>query len=101
MNVMPPASTRAGKEIVRKSGWWGMVGAAFAGSVTLIPGFLAFPMAALLLKSGAGAMQIGAFNRGPKRQGPPNGPPGSCGSRDRNRRIKGIKSDKNCKERNT
>ena len=31
------------------------------GSVTLIPGFLAFPMAALLLQNGAGAMQIGAF----------------------------------------
>jgi uncharacterized membrane protein YraQ (UPF0718 family) len=47
--------------IGRKSGWLGVVGAALAGSVTLIPGFLAFPMAALLLKNGAGAMQIGAF----------------------------------------
>jgi len=47
--------------IGRKSGWWGVVGAALVGSVTLIPGFLAFPMAALLLKNGAGAMQIGAF----------------------------------------
>jgi uncharacterized membrane protein YraQ (UPF0718 family) len=49
------------RSIGRKSGWWGVVGAALAGSVTLIPGFLAFPMAALLLKNGAGAMQIGAF----------------------------------------
>lgn len=47
--------------IGRKSGWWGVVGAALVGSVTLIPGFLAFPMAALLLKNGGGAMQIGAF----------------------------------------
>jgi len=47
--------------IGRKSGWLGVVGAALVGSVTLIPGFLAFPMAALLLKNGAGAMQIGAF----------------------------------------
>ena len=47
--------------IGRESGWWGVVGAALVGSVTLIPGFLAFPMAALLLKNGAGAMQIGAF----------------------------------------
>ena len=47
--------------IGRKSGWWGVVGAALVGSITLIPGFLAFPMAALLLKNGAGTMQIGAF----------------------------------------
>ena len=47
--------------IGRKSSWWGVVGASLVGSVTLIPGFLAFPMAALLLRNGAGAMQIGAF----------------------------------------
>ena len=47
--------------IGRESGWWGVVGAALVGSITLIPGFLAFPMAALLLRNGAGAMQIGAF----------------------------------------
>lgn len=42
----------------------GMVGvglAAVVGAVTLIPGFVAFPMAAMLLKEGAGYMQIGAF----------------------------------------
>lgn len=47
--------------IGRESGWGGVVGAALVGSVTLIPGFLAFPLAALLLQNGAGAIQIGAF----------------------------------------
>ena len=45
----------------RRSGWLGVLGAALVGSVTLIPGFLAFPLAATLLRNGAGAMQIGAF----------------------------------------
>nr|HPJ22360.1 permease [Clostridia bacterium] len=43
------------------SGWMGVVLAAIVGSVTLIPGFIAFPTAALLLQGGAGYMQIGAF----------------------------------------
>lgn len=43
------------------SGWLGIVLAALVGSVTLIPGFVAFPTAALLLQGGAGYMQIGAF----------------------------------------
>jgi uncharacterized membrane protein YraQ (UPF0718 family) len=43
------------------SGWIGVVLAAIVGSVTLIPGFIAFPTAALLLQGGAGYMQIGAF----------------------------------------
>ena len=43
------------------SGWFGVVIAALAGAVTLIPGFVAFPMAAVLLENGAGYMQIGAF----------------------------------------
>jgi uncharacterized membrane protein YraQ (UPF0718 family) len=44
-----------------RSGWLGVVAAALVGAITLIPGFIAFPLAALLLKSGAGIMQIGAF----------------------------------------
>ena len=44
-----------------KSGWLGTVGAALIGSITLIPGFVAFPTAALLLQNGAGYVQIGAF----------------------------------------
>nr|WP_319488649.1 permease [uncultured Caproiciproducens sp.] len=43
------------------SGWLGVVLAAVIGAITLIPGFVAFPTAAMLLQSGAGYMQIGAF----------------------------------------
>ena len=45
----------------KESGWVGVLVAAVIGSVTLIPGFVAFPLAAALLKSGAGYMQIAAF----------------------------------------
>lgn len=44
-----------------ESGWLGVVLSAVVGSITLIPGFVAFPMAAMLLEGGAGYMQIGAF----------------------------------------
>jgi uncharacterized membrane protein YraQ (UPF0718 family) len=47
--------------IGRDSGWLGTLGAAVVGSITLIPGFVAFPTAAILLKNGAGYMQIAAF----------------------------------------
>lgn len=43
------------------SGWWGVLIAAVVGSITLVPAFVAFPLAAALLKSGAGYMQITAF----------------------------------------
>lgn len=43
------------------SGIWGVLVASMIGSITLIPGFVAFPLAAALLKSGAGYMQIAAF----------------------------------------
>lgn len=43
------------------SGWWGVLLAAIVGSVTLIPGFIAFPTAVILLQNGAGYMQLGAF----------------------------------------
>jgi uncharacterized membrane protein YraQ (UPF0718 family) len=43
------------------SGWLGVAAAALVGAITLIPGFIAFPTAALLLANGAGYMQIGAF----------------------------------------
>ena len=43
------------------SGAFGMVIAAVVGCVTLIPGFVAFPLAASLLASGAGYAQIAVF----------------------------------------
>lgn len=44
-----------------ESGMLGTLGAAIVGAVTLIPGFVAFPAAAQLLKSGAGVLQVAAF----------------------------------------
>lgn len=49
------------KLIGQQSGWIGMIIAAVIGSITLIPGFVAFPLAAALLNSGAGFMQIAVF----------------------------------------
>ncbi len=45
----------------RGSGWRGILTAGAIGSVTLIPGFVAFPLAAALLETGAGLPQIAAF----------------------------------------
>ena len=47
--------------IGKQSGLLGMIIAAAIGSITLIPGFVAFPLASALLKSGAGFMQIAVF----------------------------------------
>lgn len=44
-----------------ESGWLGVVAAAVVGAITLIPGMIAFPLAAMLLKGGAGYMQLAAF----------------------------------------
>jgi uncharacterized membrane protein YraQ (UPF0718 family) len=43
------------------SGLAGVLVASLIGSITLIPGFVAFPLASALLKSGAGIVQIAAF----------------------------------------
>src|SRR6056297_4224533 len=43
------------------SGFFGILISAIVGAVTLIPGFVAFPTAALLLENGAGYMQVAAF----------------------------------------
>ena len=49
------------KVIGSESGVLGILAAALIGSITLIPGFVAFPLAAALLENGAGYMQITAF----------------------------------------
>src|SRR5690606_13198723 len=49
------------KLIGKDSGWKGVILASLVGSITLIPGFVAFPTAALILRAGAGYMQIAAF----------------------------------------
>ncbi len=49
------------KLIGNESGWIGVIIGAVIGAITLIPGFVAFPTAAMLLGAGAGYMQIGAF----------------------------------------
>lgn len=49
------------KFIGTSTGIWGVLAASLIGSITLIPGFVAFPLAAALLKNGAGYMQIAAF----------------------------------------
>ena len=45
----------------KESGIMGMAIAAVIGSVTLVPGFIAFPLAASLLAAGAGYGQIAMF----------------------------------------
>lgn len=49
------------KIIGEESGWLGVLLSAIVGAITLIPGFIAFPTASVLLDNGAGYMQIGAF----------------------------------------
>ena len=49
------------KLVGQKSGWLGMIIASVIGSITLIPGFVAFPLASALLNNGAGIMQIAVF----------------------------------------
>jgi len=47
--------------IGNRSGWLGVLIAGIIGAITLIPGFVAFPTAAMLVENGAGYMQIAAF----------------------------------------
>ncbi len=49
------------KVIGNQSGWIGVLVSGIIGSVTLIPGFVAFPTASILLENGAGYMQVAAF----------------------------------------
>jgi uncharacterized membrane protein YraQ (UPF0718 family) len=45
----------------KDSGLYGLAVASVLGSLTMIPAFVAFPLAAALLRSGAGYLQITAF----------------------------------------
>jgi uncharacterized membrane protein YraQ (UPF0718 family) len=53
----PTISLILGKD----SGVRGVLAASLVGAVTLVPGFVAFPVAAALLQGGAGVIQIAAF----------------------------------------
>lgn len=44
-----------------ESGFLGIILATLVGAITLIPGFIAFPTASMLLEGGAGYMPIAAF----------------------------------------
>lgn len=47
--------------IGENSGYFGIIIASFVGAITLIPGFVAFPTAAMLLDNGASIMPIAVF----------------------------------------
>ncbi len=59
LSVLTPE--QISKLLGKESGWVGVLIASMIGAITLIPGFVAFTLAAALLKSGAGYMQIAAF----------------------------------------
>lgn len=49
------------KVIGAKTGLMGMIITSIIGAITLMPGFVAFPLAASLLQKGAGVMQMAVF----------------------------------------
>ena len=59
MAVVSPAAVT--QLLGADSGFGGMVTAALIGSITLIPGFIAFPLAKAVLDMGAGIMQVAVF----------------------------------------
>lgn len=59
LSILTP--TMISSIIGKESGWSGILLAAVIGSITLIPAFVAFPLAGALLHSGAGLMQIAVF----------------------------------------
>ena len=58
--IFPPETIR--KLLGSDSGFLGVLAAAVIGSITLMPGFVAFPLAAALLKSGAGRVCLHAHD---------------------------------------
>jgi len=59
MAVISPSSVT--RLLGSDSGAYGMLTAATIGSITLIPGFIAFPLAKAVLDMGAGIMQVAVF----------------------------------------
>ncbi|MGB9866695.1 MAG: permease [Bacillota bacterium] len=57
--LLPPSAISA--VIGARSGFWGMLLTSFIGSITLIPGFIAFPLAKSLYMLGAGTRQLAVF----------------------------------------
>jgi len=47
--------------IGRGSGLAGVLGAGVVGAITMVPGFVAFPLAGELLRNGAGTLQVATF----------------------------------------
>jgi uncharacterized membrane protein YraQ (UPF0718 family) len=56
--VPPPVLTRW---LGRGNGWAGIGSAAVLGSISLIPGFIAFPLGAILVKSGVSYQVVAVF----------------------------------------
>jgi uncharacterized membrane protein YraQ (UPF0718 family) len=56
--VPPPVLTRW---LGRGTGWVGIGSAAVLGSISLIPGFIAFPLGAILVKSGVSYQVVAVF----------------------------------------
>lgn len=59
LSVLSPALVTS--VLGQNTGIWGMFLTSLFGAITLIPAFVAYPMAASLLDSGAGIMQIAVF----------------------------------------
>jgi uncharacterized membrane protein YraQ (UPF0718 family) len=59
MTVVSPAFVT--RLLGANAGAVGMLAAALIGSITLIPGFIAFPLAKTVLEMGAGIMQVAVF----------------------------------------
>lgn len=59
LTILSP--TQISSLIGENSGYLGVIIASLVGSISLIPGFVAFPLAAALKENGAGIMQLAAL----------------------------------------
>ncbi len=58
LTLLAPATIQA---VFNNAQWWSTALAAVLGSLTIMPAFIAFPLAASFLREGAGVMPIAAF----------------------------------------